>query len=100
MNAPASKVNGRTALEGAAEHGRLDMIRLLLNAGGGSRNGDEGQVANAIALARENQFFYICDLLEAHFHRRERQDSELEMILDESHDDLREWNLDEDPFPF
>ena len=100
VNAPGSKINGRTALEGAAEHGRLDMIRLLLNAGAGSRHGDEGQVANAIALARENQFYYICDLLESHFHRREGQDSGPEILLDDSHDDLREWNLEEDPFPF
>ena len=100
VNAPASKVNGRTALEGAAEHGRLDMIRLLLNAGAGSGPGGEGQVANAIALARENGFSYICDLLEAHFHLREGQDSDPEMRLDGSNDDLREWNLDEDPFTF
>ena len=99
VNAPGSKFNGRTALEGAAEHGRLDMIRLLLNAGAGSRRGDEKQVASAIALARENEFLYICDLLESHFHRRQRQDSGPGMLLDGSDDDLPEWNLDEDQFP-
>jgi ankyrin repeat protein len=31
VNAPASGDDGRTALEGAAEHGRLDMVQLLLN---------------------------------------------------------------------
>ena len=98
VNAPASKVNGRPALEGAAEYGRLDMIRLLLNAGAGSRRGDEGQVANAIALARENGFFPICDLLESHFRRRQGQDSGPETLLDGSDDDPREWNLDEDKF--
>ena len=100
VNAPASKVNGRTALEGAAEHGRLDMIRLLLNAGAGSRRSDEGQIASAIALARENNFFHICDLLESYFHRRQGQDSGPEMLLDGNDDGPGEWNLDEDTFLF
>ena len=100
MNAPGAKVHGRTALEGAAEHGRLDMIKLLLNAGAGSRRGVEGQVANAIALAREHEFFHICDLLESHFHGRQGQGSGPEMLLGGSYDDPGDWNLDEDPFPF
>ena len=100
VNAPGSKVNGRTALERAAEHGRLDMIRLLLNAGAGSRRGDEKQVATAIALARNYDFFHICDLLESHFHRRQGQDSGPEKILDGSDDDPGEFNLDEEPFLF
>ena len=100
VNAPGAKVHGRTALEGAAEHGRLDMIKLLLNAGAGSRRGVEGQVTSAIALARKNEFFHICDLLESHFHGRQGQDSGPEMLLDGSYDDPGEWNLDEDPFPF
>jgi ankyrin repeat protein len=40
VNAPPIGAKGRTALEGAAEHGRLDMIQLLLNVDaevGGSR---------------------------------------------------------------
>jgi len=31
VNAPSMGEDGRTALEGAAEHGRLDMVQLLLN---------------------------------------------------------------------
>jgi ankyrin repeat protein len=31
VNAAPLGENGRTALEGAAEHGRLDMVQLLLN---------------------------------------------------------------------
>ena len=101
VHAPGSKIYGRTALEGAAEHGRLDMIKLLLNAGAGSRRGDEGQVATAITLARGNDFYHICDLLESHFHRRQGQDSGPEMLLDGSDDDNpRDWNLDEDGFVF
>ena len=100
VNAPGAKFHGRTALEGAAEHGRLDMVKLLLNAGADSRRGVEGQIANAIALARENEFFHICDLLESHFHGRQGQDSGPEMLLGGSYDDPGEWNLDDDPFPF
>ena len=100
VNAPGAKRHGRTALEGAAEHGRLDMVKLLLNAGAGSRRGVEGQVANAIALARENEFFHICDLLESHFHGGQGQDSGPEMLLDGSYEDPGEWNLDDDQFPF
>ena len=100
VNAPGAKRHGRTALEGAAEHGRLDMVKLLLNAGAGERRGVEGQVANAIALARENEFFHICDLLESHFHGRQGQESGPEMLLGGSYDDPGEWNLDEDPFLF
>lgn len=33
VNAPAAKFHGRTALEGAVEHGRIDMLKLLHNAG-------------------------------------------------------------------
>jgi ankyrin repeat protein len=31
VDAPSSKLNGRTALEAAAENGRLDTVQLLLN---------------------------------------------------------------------
>ena len=33
VNAQAALEYGRTALEGAAEHGRIDMVKLLLNSG-------------------------------------------------------------------
>jgi ankyrin repeat protein len=33
VNAPGSCINGRTALEGAAERGRIDIVQWLLNAG-------------------------------------------------------------------
>ncbi len=98
VNAPGSKVNGKTALERAAEHGRLDMIRVLLNAGAGSRRGDEGQVQFAIDLAREKHFFPICDLLESYLHRRQGHDSGSEIPIDDNDDELGDWNLDEDSF--
>ena len=100
VNAPGSKVDGRTALEVAAEHGRLDMIRVLLNAGAGSRRGDEGQVQFATDLARKNQFFPICDLLESYFHRRQGQGGGPQMLLDGDDEEPEEWDLDENPFSF
>lgn len=33
VNAPAASIHGRTALEGAVERSRLDILQLLLNAG-------------------------------------------------------------------
>jgi ankyrin repeat protein len=58
VNAPAMGKDGRTALEGAAEHGRLDLVQLLLNLGvevAGSR---------AIEFAREEGHDGVVALLE------------------------------------
>ena len=97
VNAPRSTVNGRTALEGAAEHGRLDMVKLLLNGGAGSDHGGEGQIANAIALARDNGHYPICDLLQSHLSSR-RQGSGREMLADANNRDFADWTLDDDFF--
>lgn len=48
--APAAKIDGRTAFEGAAEHGRIDMVRLLWNATWGKGFGEE-QLRHAIEFA-------------------------------------------------
>lgn len=56
--APAVGVHGRTAIEGAAEHGRLDIVQLLLNLGvevAGSR---------AIQFARKEGHDGVVALLE------------------------------------
>ena len=63
VNAPASKVNGRTPLEGAAEHGRLDTVAFLLKAGAGQNGKDKKDFNQAIARAAKNGFPYIADLL-------------------------------------
>lgn len=94
-NAPASKVNGRMALEGAAEHGRLDMVQLLLNGWAASRPGDDGQVKNAIAFARDNGHIPICDLLESHL--SSRQSSGLELLAGND-GSISNFSLDDDPF--
>ena len=90
VNAPASLANGRTALEAAAEHGRLDMVQILFNAGAAARRSDRGQITNAIALAKGNGHFGVCDLLEAHGKRLERLD---EGVVE----DVTGSTLDDDP---
>ena len=90
VNAPASLANGRTALEAAAEHGRLDMVQILFNARAASRRSDRGQITNAIALAKGNGHFGVCDLLEAHGNR-------LEKLGEGVVEDVTESSLDDDP---
>ncbi|KAL9071779.1 MAG: hypothetical protein Q9161_004043 [Pseudevernia consocians] len=52
VNAPGGDTeHGRTALEGAAEHGRIDMLKLLANAGA---NLYGKGYKNALQLARTN----------------------------------------------
>jgi ankyrin repeat protein len=74
INAPPSPVDGRTAIDGAAEHGGLDMVQVLLNAGAvGDVLGKLG-FANAIALAKRNKHRTVAMLLEeAEMHRRDER---------------------------
>ena len=57
---------GRTALDFAAEQGRLDMIQLLLTVGGRSGNPGRTGVDGAIEMAREKRYFAIEKYLQAH----------------------------------
>lgn len=43
VHPPGGISYGRTALEGAAEHGRLDVVQPLLNAGGSRDNFGDSQ---------------------------------------------------------
>jgi ankyrin repeat protein len=58
VHAPAMGEDGRTALEGAAEHGRLDVVQLLLNLG------VEVDGTRAIQFAREEGHDGVVALLE------------------------------------
>ena len=69
VNAWSPSGGCRTAIEGAAEHGRLDMVQLLLNAGA---TGDATQTTgleHAVKLAEENGHFAVASLL------KEQEDS-------------------------
>jgi ankyrin repeat protein len=62
VNAPAIREDGRTALEGAAEHGRLDMVQLLLNVEAEARGSRAVRFARneghdgVVQLLLENEF--------------------------------------------
>jgi ankyrin repeat protein len=66
VNAPAIGEDGRTALEGAAEHGRLDMVQLLLNV--------EAEVRGSRAVR---------------FARDEGHDGVVQFLLENGFEDLR-----------
>lgn len=63
VHAPRPEMRGRTALEGAAENGRLDMLKILWNATNG-QGFDTKQVDCAMKLARSNGHFGCYDLLQ------------------------------------
>lgn len=64
VNAVATFLDRRTALDGAAEHGRLDMIQMLLNAGACGDPTAEHRFKRAMELARRNGHFVVAKLLE------------------------------------
>ncbi|OGE51855.1 hypothetical protein PENARI_c012G01603 [Penicillium arizonense] len=66
VNAKKSLRNGRTALEGAAEHGRIDMLQLLLNEGASIEGNGRHQYIRAIKLAEDNAEFGAAKLLRDH----------------------------------
>ncbi|KAF2232287.1 ankyrin [Viridothelium virens] len=63
VHAAPSETDGRTALEGAAENGRLDMIKVLWDAAGNNRFTVE-QCDRAMKLAKENGHLVCHDLLD------------------------------------
>ena len=66
VNASRAVLNGRTALEGAAEHGRLDMVQLLLNVGVDTSLVEEERYKSAIESARRSGHSAIAELLETY----------------------------------
>ena len=66
VNALSSPMYGRTPLEAASEHGRLDMVKVILQAGADTRRDDHRQLKAAMQLARKNGHFATLDLLRSH----------------------------------
>jgi ankyrin repeat protein len=66
VNAPAAEVDGRTALEGAAEHGRIDMVQLLFNAGASISEDGRSQYESAMRRASANGHHATRRLLESY----------------------------------
>ncbi len=60
MNAAPATEEARSVLQGAAEHGRIDMLQLLLTAGA---DFDGSGYARAIELAMEQGHTTVCALL-------------------------------------
>ncbi|OCL11404.1 ankyrin, partial [Glonium stellatum] len=54
---------GRSAVDAAAEYGRLDMVQVLLNAGAKNRSAADLGYTRAIELAEENDHFAVAELL-------------------------------------
>ncbi|KAK2002748.1 ankyrin repeat protein, partial [Colletotrichum falcatum] len=65
-NAPGADMYGRTALEGAAEHGRLDVVQLLLNSGVQTCGDGRRQYVRAIGFARQEGHHAVVALLKSH----------------------------------
>jgi ankyrin repeat protein len=66
VNTPAAELDGRTALEGAAEHGRVDMVQLLFNAGASISEDGRSQYESAMRRASENGHHATRQLLESY----------------------------------
>lgn len=60
-------MGGRTALEGAAEHGRLDMVQLLINAGADSHLPGRQRYRTAATLAVQEGHIAVANILRARF---------------------------------
>ena len=60
MNAAPAAWEGRTALEGAAEHGRIELLQLLINA---RADTNSSQYIRALKLAATNGHDAVCRLL-------------------------------------
>jgi ankyrin repeat protein len=62
INAPAAKISGRGALEAAAEHGRLDIVALLLE-NDIDTDGLGNRCECAAKLAERNGHVFIASML-------------------------------------
>jgi hypothetical protein len=65
VNASPAKIGGRTSFEGAAEHDRIDVLQLLLNAGAQIIGPGDKQYGRARKLASKNGHIAARCLLES-----------------------------------
>ncbi|OHW97370.1 ankyrin repeat-containing domain protein [Colletotrichum incanum] len=65
-NAPGRGWTGRTALEGAAENGKLDVVQLLLNSGVQTVGSGRRQYVRAIGFARLEGHHALARLIKSH----------------------------------
>ncbi|TQN71840.1 Protein fem-1-like protein B [Colletotrichum shisoi] len=80
-NAPGAAIFGRTALEGAAEYGRLDVVQLLLNSGVETCGSGRRQCVRAIEFARKEGHPILVKLLSSH---RPWTEADQELLKDET----------------
>ncbi|KAI9163042.1 Ankyrin repeat domain-containing protein [Paramyrothecium foliicola] len=66
LNEPAVGWHGRTALEGAAEHGHIDMVDFLLHHGVDTTNSGRRQYIRAIRFAEREGHYVTANLLRNH----------------------------------
>jgi ankyrin repeat protein len=66
LDAAGAQFNGRTALEGAAELGRIDMLKMLLNAGVNIHGGGQIQYERALNFPSKNGHHAARQMLEEH----------------------------------
>jgi hypothetical protein len=66
VNAARGLVGGRTCLEGAAEHGRLDMVKFLLESGVQTTQEHRVQYIRAIRFAIQRKHQRVADFLRSH----------------------------------
>ncbi|KAH8798179.1 ankyrin repeat-containing domain protein [Hyaloscypha sp. PMI_1271] len=81
VNAARGLVGGRTCLEGAAEHGRLDMVKFLLESGVQTTQEHRVQYIRAIRFAIEREHQRVADFLRSH----REWDSTDDTVFKESH---------------
>jgi ankyrin repeat protein len=65
VNALPALKDGRTTIDGAAEHGRLDIVQMLLNAGATEDVIGNKRFTLTIELARKNHHFQRVELVES-----------------------------------
>jgi ankyrin repeat protein len=56
VNAAEARIDGKTALEAAAEHWSIDMLQLLINSGDLLDGSERQQCERAKALAKANGY--------------------------------------------